>query len=288
MNTATTSVVHVGEITDALLMKYATLVYDRTGIRISPQKKTLLSNRLKRRLKGTGIESFERYFDHLRKLKPDDAEWDFFLQEITTHETYMFRDEAQWEWFRNVFLAERIAEARRGGPSSLRIWSAASSTGDEAMTIASCIAATLPNLSAWTVRIVGTDIGIGAIEQAKAAVFGERAMKLVPEDYQRRYFTKAAAGNIWQAKPILTDMVNFKQHNLMETLREQKFDLVFLKNVLIYFDAASKGIVLKHIRDAIAPGGLLVAGAAEGVSELLKDFERVQPWLFRRPMTSKG
>jgi chemotaxis protein methyltransferase CheR len=288
MNSATTPAVPAGEISDALLTKYAVLVYERTGIRISPQKKTLLSNRLKRRLKGTGIESFERYFDHLRKLKPDDPEWDQFLQEITTHETYLFRDEAQWEWLRNVHLPERIAQARAGGPASLRIWSAACSTGDEAMTIASCIAATLPNLSGWTVRIVGTDIGIGAIEQAKAAVFGERAMKLVPDDYKRRFFTKAASGNIWQAKPVLTEMTQFTQHNLMEAPRGPKFDLVFLKNVLIYFDAASKGVVLKHVRDAIVPGGLLIAGAAEGVSDLLKDFERVQPWLFRRPTKTTG
>ena len=277
-----------GQVTEQQMSRYCDLIYRVTGIRIPAVKKTLVSNRVRRRLRQHGLQDFEAYYNLLSRLGADDPEWDAFLQEITTHETYLFRDEAQWEWFRNVYLPERVAENRRGGPSSLRIWSAASSTGDEAMTIAACIAATLPNLSGWTIRIVGTDIGIGAIEQARAAVFGERAMRLVPDDYKRRFFTKAASGNIWQAKPVLTEMTHFAQHNLMEAPRGLKFDLVFLKNVLIYFDTASKATVLKHVREAIVPGGLLLAGAAEGVSDLLKDFERVQPWLFRRPTKTKG
>ncbi len=271
------------EVSDDQLARYAKLVYERTGIRISPQKKTLLTNRLRRRLRSLAIDSYDEYYNLLKRLKPDDAEWDAFLQEITTHETFLFRDEAQWDWFRNEFLPQCAAEARAGATPSLRIWSAACSTGDEAFTVACCIAACVPNSTGWRIRILGTDIGAGALEAARSAVFGERSMKLVPEDYRRRFFTKAASGSIWQAKPILTDMVAFQQHNLMDPLREPAFDLVLLKNVLIYFDATSKATVLKHVRDALAPGGLLLAGAAEGVSDLLKDFERVQPWLFRRP-----
>jgi len=176
------------------------------------------------------------------------------------------------------------AGARSGaGPKSLRIWSAASSTGDEAYTVACCIAAGLPNPSQWNCEIVGTDIGIGAVEQAKAGMFGERAMRLVPEDYRRRFFTKVKDANIWQAKPNLRGMVTFRQHNLMDAMRNRLFDLVLLKNVLIYFDAASKQTVIDNVRAAIRPGGLLVAGAAEGVSDFVRDFHRIQPWLYRRP-----
>ncbi|HUT14523.1 MAG TPA: CheR family methyltransferase, partial [Thermoguttaceae bacterium] len=107
-------------------------IYDRTGIRVSPQKKTLLSNRLRRRLKQTGIEDFGEYYRHLKGLRPNDPEWDLLLQEITTHETYLFRDEAQWDWFRNTFLPQCASEVRSGtAQRSLRVWSAACSTGDE-------------------------------------------------------------------------------------------------------------------------------------------------------------
>jgi chemotaxis protein methyltransferase CheR len=134
------------------------------------------------------------------------------------------------------------------------------------------------------VQIVATDIGIGALEQARAAVFGERAMRLVPDDYKRRFFTKAKDAQLWQAKPLLTGMITCRQHNLMDPLRDQPFDLVCLKNVLIYFDNASKRTVMANVRDAIRPGGLLMSGAAEGIADLAKEFTRIQPWLFRRPL----
>ncbi len=275
---------NLDQVSDAQMAAYAELIYKRTGIHVSPQKKTLLSNRLRRRLRNTGIADFEEYYKHLKKLRPNDPEWDAFLQEITTHETYLFRDEAQWEWFRKSFLPEFVSKVRsRNLPKRLRVWSAACSTGDEAMTIATCIASAIPNVSTWKVEIVGTDIGIGAVEQAQSGVFGERAMRLVPKDMQQRYFQMAKDAKIWQAKPAITSMTKFQQHNLMDPLRERSFDITFLKNVLIYFDTTSKMKVLENVKAAISPGGLLVAGAAEGISDLLKDFVRIQPWLYQRP-----
>jgi chemotaxis protein methyltransferase CheR len=266
------------------LTRYAKLIYDRTGIAISPQKRTLLSNRLRRRLRETGIDGYDAYYKHLSKLRDTDPEWDAFLQEITTHETYLFRDEAHWKWFRERFLPDMADAARRGTrPRSLRILSAACSTGDEPFTMATCIADCLPTLSQWKIDILGTDIGVGALEEARAATFNERAMRLVPEDCRRRFFTKSPTANVWTAKPALTAMVRFRQHNLMEALAERPFDLVVVKNVLIYFDKPSKQKVLEHIRKVIAPGGLLIAGAAEGVSDLLGDLQRIEPWLYRKP-----
>lgn len=274
-------------VTDAQLARYATLIYQRTGIRISPQKKTLLSNRLRRRLRKTGIKSFEEYYHHLQQLPPGDREWDGFLQEITTHETYLFRDEQQWKWFSQKFLTEVAANPHRVlGKPSLRIWSAACSTGDEPLTAACCVAAALPNLAQWNVAILGTDIGQGALEQAEQGIYSDRAMRLVSEECRRRFFTQAKDAAVWQAKPAVTGMLAYRQHNLLERLSEPPFDLVFLKNVLIYFDGASKKTVMDNIRPMVRPGGMLVAGAAEGVGELLRDFIRVEPWLYRRPTSA--
>jgi chemotaxis protein methyltransferase CheR len=289
------------QVTDVQLARYAELIYVRTGIRVSPQKKTLLSNRLRRRLRSTGIEGFEAYYQRLKDLPPQDPEWDAFLQEITTHETYLFRDPAQWDWLRNVYLPGHhvrmvgAASARSsGGRAGLRIWSAACSTGDEAFTAACCVAACMPALTIGHhvpplgtsglvgVQILGTDIGVGAVEQAKTGVFGERAMGLVPDAYRKSYFTKAKHSEVWQARPVLTRMVAFRQHNLLEPLREKPFDLVFLKNVLIYFDRDSKKQVMANVQPMIRPGGLLVAGTAEGVSDLVRDLMRIEPWLYQR------
>jgi len=271
-------------VTDAEFALFAKLIYDKTGIQISPRKQTLLSNRLRRRLRSTGIEGFGDYYQRLKRLPPHDPEWDAFLQEITTHETYLFRDEVQWEWFRKVYLPGRAAEKPRGpGLASLRIWSAACSTGDEAYTAACCIAACPPGFREGKASIVGTDIGLGALAQAKKGEFGERAVRLVPPEYRRAFFTEIDGGRVWRAKPILTGMLAFRQHNLMMPLGDRPFDLIFLKNVLIYFDAASKRRAVDSLLPMIRPGGLLVVGASEGVSDLLKGFVRIQPWLYRRP-----
>ncbi len=277
------------QVSDAQLARYAELIYARSGIRVSPQKKTLLSNRLRRRLRSTDIKGFDEYYHHLTQLPARDPEWDAFLQEITTHETYLFRDEAQWQWFREVYLPACAASVRQGhGRPSLRIWSAACSTGDEAYTAACCIAACLPDYTKWDIRILGTDIGVGALEQAKTAEFGPRAMRLMPEEYRRRFFTNARDENVWQARSALTDMVVIRQHNLMEPLHEKAFDLVLLKNVLIYFNKASKAAVLHNVRASLRPDGLLMVGMAEGVADLLRDFQRIGPWLYCRPARKQG
>lgn len=270
------------QVTDAELSRYSELIYARTGIRISAQKKTLLSNRVRRRLRETGIENFGAYLKHLKQLRSNDPEWDAFLQEITTHETYLFRDETQWDWF-CTYLKQRVSAVGQGKePKRLRVWSAACSTGDEACTIACCIATHLPSLSQWDIKITGTDIGIGALQQARELVFGKRAMRLVPSNCMR-HFREAKDAHIWKARPILSDMLSFRQHNLMDRFAESQFDVVFLKNVLIYFDATSKKQVIDNVQASIRPGGLLVAGAAEGVADMVKNYTRIQPWLFQRP-----
>jgi chemotaxis protein methyltransferase CheR len=269
-------------VTDAQLARYARLIHDKTGIRVSPHKKLLLSNRLRRRLRGTGIRSFDAYYRYLEQLPANHPEWNAFYQEITTHESYLFRDEQQWDWFSRAFLKEHVLATRTsGGPRRLRAWSAACSAGEEAYTIACCVAAGLPNLQAWEVDILGTDIALGEIRRARQPAYGRRAMRLVPKKLGR-FFQENADSQTWSPKPVLQRMVRFRQHNLLGALKEQPFDIVFLKNVLIYFDKESKAKVLQNVGPLVRPGGLLVAGAAEGVVSLLGGFRRLEPWLFRR------
>jgi len=272
------------QITDSQLSKYAKLIYDRAGIRISPQKKTLLSNRLRRRLRATGLESFDDYFHVVSKLDAKDPEWDAFLQEITTHETYLFRDASHWDWFQDEYLKQRVALARNGKiRKSLRVWSAACSTGDEACTIATCVAGTIGDADQWKIEIVGTDIGIGAVEAARLATFGERAMQHVPANCRSKYFTACKKQSTWTAKPKLTQWMNFQPHNLLDPLPGLPFDVIFLKNVLIYFDTPSKQKVLTHLLKSLKPTGYLVTGAAEGVTDLLQELQRETALKHRKP-----
>jgi chemotaxis protein methyltransferase CheR len=271
-----------GEVSDKELSRYAELIYKCTGIRVSPQKKALLSNRLRRRLRDTGLKNFSEYYDYLTGLSSAHPEWEAFLQEITTHETYLFRDQQQWDWLKGYF-----AECAAKGTRSIRIWSAACSTGDEAATIACLGAATFPNTETCPVQIVGTDIGVGAVEHASKASFSERAMRLVPEDLRRRFFVFDPNDQLWKAKPVLTRMMSFRQHNLLHRLKDRPFDVIFLKNVLIYFDTASKRTTMANIQAMMRPGSHLVVGPTEGVSDLINGLLRVQPWLYRSPQDER-
>lgn len=272
------------DVTPPQLERYARLIYDKVGIAISPQKTTLLSNRLRRRIRATGVGGYDEYFDVLKKAPADDPEWDAFLQEITTHETYLFRDEAHWAWLRDVFVPEVVSAVRAGERQPrLRVWSAACSTGDEATTIACCLADRIPLSTTWKIEVLGTDVGVGAVAQARQLHFGERAMRLVPPAYRQKFFEKVANSPAWTPKAVVRDMLRFDVHNLLQPMREPKFDLIVLKNVLIYFDAASKKRVLTNIRQAMGPGGSLITGAAEGVSELVVGLKSSQGWLHRMP-----
>ncbi|MBN2577418.1 MAG: protein-glutamate O-methyltransferase CheR [Pirellulales bacterium] len=276
------------QVSDQELSQFAELIYRRTGIRVMPEKKALLSNRLRRRLRETGLADFAAYHRHLRRLKDSDPEWDAFLQEITTHETYLFRDENQWEWIRRSYVPELAKRARnRSGVRTLRIWSAACSTGDEPITAACCLAAELPNFARWKVEILGTDIGVGALEQAKTALFGQRAMRLVPDGFRLRFFTQLPHMPVWQVQSAIVRLIRYRQHNLLTPLKEHPFDLVILKNVLIYFDADSKRRAVENVKAAVRPGGVLLTGASEGVADEMRRWKRLQPWAYRKPETWK-
>jgi chemotaxis protein methyltransferase CheR len=267
------------DVTTEQLARYARLIYDKVGIVISPQKATLLSNRLRRRLRATGIESYDKYYETLKRSAPEAGEWADFLEAITTHETYLFRDDAHWEWLRTEFIRDLVSRSRSiSRLNTVRVWSAACSTGDEAVTIACCLADRLPK-SDWKVDILGTDVGVGTVAQAQSLKFGERAMRFVPSNYRRMFFDAIPETKTFTPKEQIRKMLRFRTHNLLDPLRESAFDLVVLKNVLIYFDSDSKRRVLHNVRKLMAPHGYLITGAAEGVAELLPGIKSKQGWL---------
>lgn len=271
----------VQQLTDAQLNRFAKLIYETVGVQITVQKRAMLSNRLRRRLKDNSLTDFDAYYDRLIKLPKTDPEWDQFLQAVTTHETFLFRDTSQWDWFQNEFLAERIRSASTHALArSLRIWSAASSTGDEAYTIATCIAGAIASLPSWKIEILGTDIGVEAIRAAQNPEFGERAMRLVPDALRKKFFVADVQNEQWKPNQVLRAMTRFERQNLLAPLRREPFDVVFLKNVMIYFDAPTKAKVLENVKASMKQGSLLVTGASEAVSTLLSDFKRIKPWLF--------
>lgn len=276
---------HMIELTEDEFAKFRKLIYHKSGIRIAESKRILVSNRVRRRLRGTGIESFGLYYDFL--VSPaGSSEMQLFLDAISTNETYFFRDPKQYDWLGGEFIPETLRQAATGKRTrSPRFWSAACSTGEEPYSIALKLAAAGPSTPpGWRPTILGTDLSSAVLAAARTAVYNDRAVNLVGPEDRRRFFDvdETPRGKTWTLKPEVRSLVSFKIHNLLKPLNEEPFDCVFLKNVLIYFDADSKETVVSNVLGSLAKGGMLVIGPTEGIHGMLGSLEKIHPWLYRK------
>ncbi len=263
--------------------KFRSYIYKMSGIRVNDNKLSLLSNRIRRRLKAGPFTDFDAYYRYLSG--PDGhGELEHFLDSITTNETFFFRTQRHFEWFRDQFLSLVLTEERRGERArSLRIWSAGCATGAEPYSIAVCLWENRYRLRDWSQIIVGTDISEDALREARCGIFKPRAVEAVSERRIRRCFTPADEKGCWQVRPELTRLVRFEHHNLMTQMRQPPFDCVFIRNVLIYFDRDSKRTVVDNLINALAPGGFLVVGPSEGIFDMLRPLSRLDTFLYRKP-----
>lgn len=271
------------ELSEEEFKRFCGLIYRTSGIRIGETKRVLVSNRVRRRLRATGIKTFAEYYAFL--TSPAGAgEMPEFLDAITTNETYFYRDKHHYTWLAEKFLpevADQAAQFRR--PRRLRLWSAACSTGEEPYSIALKVLANRQLLPGFRNQILGTDLSGSVLAQARAGVYDDRAVHLIGPEEKKKYFDEDAAARRWTVKDEVKSLVTWRPHNLLTPLKEEPFDCIFLKNVLIYFDAASKQTVVKNILAALGKGGYLVIGPTEGIHAMLDPLKRLQPWLYQQP-----
>jgi chemotaxis protein methyltransferase CheR len=242
----------------------------------------MVSNRLRRRLRATGIETFGAYFAYVTS-GVGRSEMPQFLDVITTNETYFFRDPHHFQWVEESFLPEIAREARGAlHRKRLRIWSAASATGEELYSIAIKVLVQKRLFAGWRIALLGTDLSGAVLQAAQAGAYDTRALRLIPLADRARYFDHDPASQRWTLKPEVRALATWKCHNLLEPLREEPFDCIFLKNVLIYFDPISKQRVVNHLLAALAKGGYLVVGPTEGVYSMLGSLKKHKTWLYQR------
>lgn len=271
-------------LSDSDFERFLALIYRVSGIRIPNTKRVLVSNRLRRRLRATGIKDFTSYYGYLTS-PAGAAEMPLFLDEITTNETYFFRDPHQYEWFGSEFLPEIADQAlKRHRPKRLRVWSAAASNGAELYSLAIQIQEKRALFGGWSIQLIGTDLSGAILAEARAGCYDGRALRLVDPQLRRRYFDQQPEADRWTIKPEMRALATWKAHNLLRPLiNEAPFDCIFVKNVLIYFDAESKQTVARRIVEALAPRGYLVLGPTEMITRLIDPLERRKSWLFQRP-----
>jgi chemotaxis protein methyltransferase CheR len=276
---------HHNELTDEECARFCGLIYRAAGIRIADNKRVMVGNRVRRRLRATGIASFREYYAYL--TSPAGArEMPLFLDVITTNETYFFRDPQHYQWLGKEFLPEvaRLAPAHKH-PRRLRIWSAACSTGEEPYSMAIEILERRPLLAGWRIKVLGTDISGAALDEARAGAYDARSVRHVEPARLAAFFDEDRQAGTWTVKPDVKALVEWKPHNLLTPLGGDPFDCIFLKNVLIYFDKDSKQAVVRNLVAALAAGGFLVVGPTEGVHTMLDTLARVRPWLYQKAGT---
>ena len=246
------------------------LIYDRAGISLHAGKQAMVYSRLSRRLRETGHRSFGSYLQWLEAASgaEADAEWQEFVNGLTTNLTSFFRESHHFD----ALLHELKARGGRGA-GSLRIWCNAASTGEEPYTIAMTVAEALG--SGADVTIVASDIDTKVLATASRGVYPADARGLTPER-QRRHFLRGtgANGGFMRVKPELARMIEFRPHNLMDARWSlgAPFDLVFCRNVMIYFDHATQRRVLGQIHAAMQPKGLMFVGHSENFTDMKDRF----------------
>jgi chemotaxis protein methyltransferase CheR len=265
------------EMDASVLEEILEQVHHHTGIQMTERKKNLLQGRLRSRLSALKLETYRAYLD---LLKWNAAEVQEFVNLVTTNETQFFRTPRIWSYFTDQFLPEWTAAHPK---QTLKIWSAAASTGEEAYSISMICAEWKVSHPDFNYKIVGTDISSDVLETGKIGFYqGKSAIDLKNKDSKRLEAYFSAVENGYQVKPEIKAPVSFSLLNLYRIPSHfSGFDIVFLRNVLIYFSAADQEKVLANVRRAMKPNASLILGESESLSRLKTQFKYHMPLIYK-------
>jgi len=248
------------------------LVKDRSGLVLTADKQYLVESRLLPVARKGGLSGLS---DLVQRLKGPNAQALAVevVEAMTTNESFFFRDKLPFEHFREIMLPALLAA--RASQRRIRIWSAAASTGQEPYSLAMCLKEIAPQIAGWRIDIVATDLSTEVLEKAKAGIYSQfEVQRGLPIQMLIKYFTQV--GETWQIAPEIRAMVQFRPFNLMNDFASLgMFDVVFCRNVLIYFDQQTKVGVLERAARVVERDGYLVLGAAETVVGLTDSFKPV-------------
>lgn len=262
-------------ITDEEFLLLRDFIYQQCGIFIAENRKYLVENRLSNRLKDLNLKSYNEYYNYLRFDNNRAKELTRLFEVVTTNETSFFRNPPQLEVFQRVVLQEAIDQCRKTGQKRLRIWSAGCSTGEEPYTLAIILNEVLrTEISTWDIKITANDLSEAVLAAARQGLYSEYALRTTPPEMVARYFKKD--GNVYKIDPSLKRLVSFGQINLSDReqlKRVEKSQIVFCRNVIIYFDDEMKRKVINAFYDNLMPGGVLIIGHSESLHNISRAFQ---------------
>ncbi|HNY21910.1 MAG TPA: protein-glutamate O-methyltransferase CheR [Treponemataceae bacterium] len=253
-------------LSDADFDQFRKLIYDESGITFSSTNRAILESRLKERLRD---KQMERISDYYALLLRDKEELKLMLDSVTTNLTRFFRNQPHFDALEHYVVPEMLKIKRASGDSKIRIWSAGCSTGEEPYTLAMLLRDKLPR--EMTVEIVASDLSLKSLMVGKSGFYPESRIAGIPGNYLERFFEKKNNG--YQATDELMKMIRFDYHNLKNDSGLRNVDILFCRNVLIYFDEPAQKSVIEKFWDAMAPKSYLFIGHSESLFGMKTKFE---------------
>ncbi len=268
------------ELTDREFDKFRALIYEHSGINLSPQKKDLLRARLGKRMRRLGVATFAEYL----KILGEDAsgrEIVHLIDAVSTNVTYFFREAAHFEFLKRQVLPALVNGCRSGKIKRVRFWSAGCSTGEEPYSLVMTIEPFLGPDRLWDFKLLATDISTRALAQAKSGVYPLNSVKGLTPHQLSAYFDRV--GDTVVVKPELRRLITFARVNLQQSYPfSGPFDVIFCRNVMIYFDQATQQRLVNRFWDYLKPGGYLFIGHSENLSMIRHRFQYVCPAVYRK------
>jgi len=267
---------------------FQALVLRESGIHLGAKNRAMLVSRLWKRLRALELNSFSSYY---RRVKADPQEMVLMLDCICTNETHFFRESAAFDCVRSRVFPEWVAAADAGKRGrTLRIWSAACSTGEEAYSLAMSLLTYFPPAADWKIEVLGTDLSTKVLARASAGIWPAEKISGVPLEYQRRFLLKGFGPDKGKIKAVdeLRQVVRFQRLNLTQQpyAVTGPFDLIFCRNVLIYFQWETKIKVVDALGKYLSPNGYLFLGHAESLHGVADKLQLVAPKVFPSPKTA--
>jgi chemotaxis protein methyltransferase CheR len=259
--------------------RFRNLIYKESGISLNEQKRTLLASRLSKRLRDLDLTTFSDYYAKVTE-DPTREEFKRMLDLISTNKTDFFREPKHF-----AFLRERIIpELER--TKQIRIWSSACSSGEEPYTIAMTLFDTVQNPAEWDFKILASDLSTRVLAKAATGIYDEERVRDVPPDVIRRHFLRGRgeSAGLFKVKPHLADMVQFRRLNLMDDRFPIKssLDLIFCRNVMIYFDRPTQETLVNKFHHYLKPGGYLFIGHSESLQWVHHPFKSMAPTIYQK------
>lgn len=259
--------------------RLAAFVKNNYGINLY-KKQQLIAGRLTNVVTGMGFNTFSEYVDHILSGKnPHDV--DIMLNKLTTNYTYFMREEAHFDYFKNTVLPylERTKKDR-----VLSIWSAGCSSGQEPYTLSMILKEYFgQRASSWDTRVLATDISQNVLNAAATAEYEEESLRNLPAGWKQKYFKKSVHPGYYSVADTIKSNVIFRTFNLMDPIRfKLKFDVIFCRNVMIYFDQPTREALVDRFYNATVPGGYLFIGHSESLPKTNKKYHYVIPAAYRK------